>query len=122
MARKPKNPDAPTPAPLDFGSLSVADASVPAVTRTRKYRDNPFVAHLQASQENDNSGKAVTVPAENVTEVKYLVRQASNDLNCGARIVEQENGDGTVTVLFAAKTRRQRRTKEEMAEAAAAAE
>lgn len=126
MATTPKTPKAPkadkpkTP-PLDLSGLAVADAAVPGITRQRKHRDNPFVAHLTASRDNSNAGKSVTVPDANATEVMYLIRAASNELGCGARIVEQKNGNGTTTLLFAAKPRRKRKTKAEAATAAAAA-
>ncbi len=119
MGRKSNAEKAKVPA-LDLSALTVSDAAVPTITRTTTAaKDNPFIAHLQASYDS-KTGKSVTVPEANADEVMYLVRQASNALNIGARVVKSEPVRGKVTVTFAGKDRRKRRTKEEIAAAAAA--
>lgn len=128
---------------FDFSALSATDATVPTSTRAAK-RDNPFGAWLKESYDK-GTGKAVTVPAANVAETVYLIRQAANELNIGSRVVLQDSKgnvlttdrvgmdkdgkggkivvvkeDGTefrsnVKVLFAGKNRKQRRTTEQAA-------
>jgi len=112
-----------TPAPaFDVSALSIQEAELPANTRERKVKDNPFVPALTESYEQE-TGRQVTVPAQNTQQVLYLIRQAANDLGIGARIVVQNNkGEtveqrkdalkalrGNVTVKFAGKDRTQRR-------------
>lgn len=99
-----------TPPALDFGSLTVQDAAVPQRASTKSPESNPMLPHLRASLENNYSGKAVTVPEANATQVVNLVRQAANYLGCGSRTAVESAGKGQVTVRFAAKTRKAART------------
>lgn len=108
--RKSAEEKAALPA-LDLTALTVEDTEVPAITRQRDERPNPFVDSLQASYEarqagNEKAGKAVTVPTVRAGEVKYLIRQAAKKLEIGARIVETDNGDGTTRLVFAGKPKR----------------
>lgn len=96
---------------LDFDSLTVEDAEVPAITRQRDERPNPFADSLMATYAarqagNEKAGKAVTVPTERASEVKYLIRQAAKKNGIGARIAESDNGDGTTRIIFAGKAKR----------------
>jgi hypothetical protein len=98
--------------PLDFDSLAVEDAEVPAITRQRDEKPNPFVAPLLETYAarkagNEKAGKSVTVPAERAGEVKYLIRQAATRNNIGARIAEEVSEDGKhVRIIFAGKDKR----------------
>lgn len=96
---------------LDLDNLTVEDAEVPAITRQRDEKPNPFVDAILATYEarkngNDKAGKAVTVPTARAGEVKYLIRQAAKRSELGARIVETDNGDGTTRIVFAGKDKR----------------
>lgn len=96
---------------LDLDALVVEDAEVPAITRQREERPNPFLDSLSATYDarkagNEKAGKAVTIPTERANEVKYLIRQAAKRLNIGARIAESDNGDGTTRIVFAGKDKR----------------
>lgn len=116
----PKNTDTTKPA-LDLTALAPVDAEVPAMQRERKHRDNPFVAWLAESYEK-GTGKSVTVPAANVSEVEYLIRRAADDIGCGARVVVQnakgetldkdakKSARGNLTVLFMGKDRKTRKS------------
>lgn len=115
-----KNTTRKAPA-LDLSTLAPTAAELPK--QERQHRDNPFVAWLTESFENDNAGRKVTVPAANVSEVEYLIRKAAQDLNIGSRVVVQKNGKtldkdarksatGSVDVLFSAKNRKQRKAKD----------
>lgn len=108
--RKSNEEKAALPA-LDFDSLTVEDAEVPAITRQRDEKPNPFADSLKATHDarkagNEKAGKAVTVPTARAGEVKYLIRQAAKKLEIGARIVETDNGDGTTRLVFAGKDKR----------------
>lgn len=108
--RKSAEEKAALPA-LDFDALTVEDAEVPAITRTRDDKPNPFADALLATYEarkngNEKAGKAVTVPTARAGEVKYLIRQAAKKNDIGARIVESDNGDGTTRIVFAGKEKR----------------
>jgi hypothetical protein len=117
---------------LDLAALVPTDAEVPTMQRERKHRDNPFVAWLSESYSTE-TGKSVTVPAANVGELEYLIRRASDDLGIGARVVVQnskgetldkdarKNAKGNLTVLFAGKDRKTRRTAEQVAAESATA-
>lgn len=121
--RKSNDEKAELPA-LDFASLTVEDAEVPAITRQRDEKPNPFVDALVASYKareagNEKAGKAVTVPTARASEVKYLIRQAGKraadtdlGIEIGARIVETDNGDGTTRLVFAGKPKRAAKTDE----------
>lgn len=104
--------------PLDLDALTVQDAEVPAITRQRDERPNPFVNPLLESYAarkagNEKAGKSVTVPAERANEVKYLIRQAASRSNIGARIAEQVSEDGKhVTIIFAGKDKRATKSEE----------
>jgi hypothetical protein len=98
-----------TPPALDFGSLTVQDAAVPQRASTKDPESNPMLPHLRASLENNYSGKAVTVPEANATQVVNMIRNAANHLGCGSRTAVEDAGKGNVTVRFAAKTRRARK-------------
>jgi hypothetical protein len=99
---------------LDLSAVTVEDAALPAITRQRNAKDNPMLAHLRASMENNGAGKAITVPTANAKEVVYLIRSASNRLGCGARVVTTEKGKNT-QIAFGATKRRARKTKAEKA-------
>lgn len=116
--RKSAEEKAELPA-LDLGALTIEAAEVPAITRTRDEKPNPFVAALVASYQarkdgNEKAGNAVTVPTARAGEVKYLIRQAGKraaevegfEKEIGARIVETDNGDGTTRIVFAGKDKR----------------
>lgn len=99
---------APEPAKeFDFSSVEVTDvAEMPKGTRKRDGKPNPFLAQMTASKENDWAPKQITIPEDAVKSAKGFIRRAADDLGCGARIVERNNEDGTVTVFFSAKQRR----------------
>lgn len=108
--RKSAEEKAALPA-LDFASLAVEDAEVPAITRQRDEKPNPFVNPLvetKAARDggNEKAGKSVVVPAERAGEVKYLIRQAAKKLDIGARIAEEDAGNGNVRIIFAGKPKR----------------
>lgn len=85
-------PNGTTPAP----SFEFADAELPKITRTVETAGpNPFSDVLRQSKEQ-NKGKAVTVPADQVGTVVRHIRRAANDQNIGARIVLQ-SPDGKLT-------------------------
>jgi hypothetical protein len=91
---------------FDYSNLTVADAALPTITRQGKHRDNPFVAWLQESKDN-NTGKTVTLPEAEVKGATYLIRRAATQLGVGSRVVEQDGPRaGTVTLLFAATKRK----------------
>jgi hypothetical protein len=131
-AAKPAGP------PLDLTALTVTDAAAPARSGGRGLRDNPFTTFLAQSAANatpsadgawKGSGKAVVVPAANVTEVANLIRYAANQKGLGSAIsydtssrepIEPKSGwnygvkdvpAGQVRVRFCAKSRKQRTTK-----------
>lgn len=104
-AAKPAEKPAAKPA-LDFSSLTAETVTEPLKQkRTQKVERTPFVAWLKETHENGNA-KAVTVPADAVADVVYLIRAAADVLGLGSRIVKDENPDGTVTVKFQGRQRR----------------
>lgn len=114
----------------DFLSgLTVADAEVPAITRDRNVKDNPFVEWVSDSFDR-KTGKSVTIEGVNATQVVSLIRSAAAALALGVRIVVQDskknsldrdalkalkesNSKAKVTVLFLAKAKRQYNRKAE---------
>ncbi len=108
---------------LDLSSLVPVAAEVPKVARERKHKDNPFVAWLAASYENDGAGQSVNVPDENVGEIEYLIRLAAQDLGIGSRVVKQPAEDekgkaikGQTTIIYAGKDRKVRKADADTAE------
>lgn len=94
------------PAALDFGALEVSNvAEMPKRTGGEKVRKTPVFGWMQDSK-TSGTAKRVVVPAANVKELENLIRQASNVLGCGARIVSEDAGNGQTAVTFTAKERR----------------
>lgn len=132
MADKTKTKDKPKTPELDLSKLAPVAAELPKVSRDK--RDNPFTPWLRESNDGrdagkEGKGKRVTVPAVNVGEVEYLIRKAATELGIGARVVIQNTKGETVTkdqtkgiaaknraaqvhVLFSAKDRKSRKTKD----------
>lgn len=111
-------------AALDLSTLAPETVDLPAVQRERAHRDNPFVQWLAETYES-GTGRKVTVPAANRSEVEYLIRRAADELGIGARVVVQNskgetlsNNDskkaarGNVTVMFQGKQRKARKATE----------
>lgn len=118
--RETVKPKAPA---LDFGKLTIADAPAPVRKSSRTRADNPLVPVMRESWEKRNgdkgAGKAVTVQTSQAQELINLIRYAANELSettkqpIGSAIVAKDNGNGTTTVTFAAKKRRERRAKQD---------
>lgn len=120
VASQPKQEKPKVPA-LDFGKLTITDSAAPVRKSSRKRADNPLVPVLRESWAkrtgDKGAGKSVTVPTPQATELTNLIRYAANQVSAdtgeqvGSAIVAKDNGNGTTTVTFAAKRRRNRKTK-----------
>lgn len=112
-----KKAAAPKPPAVDFTNLSaetVDKESLPKSSRTPKVAKTPVFGWFKESMQTGN-GKAVTVPNAQVKSLVSLIRQAANALNTGSRVVEKPNSDGTTTVVFSQKARRQYKPRERSA-------
>lgn len=73
---------------FSFAGLSIADAVVPRITRETSAKDNPFVDVVKSTFDlPGEQGKSITVPAANVSEGVYLLRNAAEQSGYGVRIV-----------------------------------
>lgn len=106
----------PTKTAFDASSLSVETAEMPASQRANA-RPNPFVDTLVTSYEEwskdkSKGGRKVTVAVKDAGSVKYLIRDAARRAGVGSRLVEQENTPrkGQVTILFAAKDAKKKKS------------
>lgn len=73
---------------FDFGKLEAQETTLPKRHggRTRKYTENPFLAWVGDSYQS-KTGRSVTVPKSQLSDVQYLIRAAASDLGIGVRIV-----------------------------------
>jgi hypothetical protein len=93
-----------TPA-FSFAGLSIEDADLPAAKRASKFVDNPLLpafksSHADRKTASDGSwqgkGKAVVVPASEVSTVEGLIRNAAEQLNLGSRVRYATEKTGTL--------------------------
>jgi hypothetical protein len=84
---------AETPA-FDFAALQVEEAEVPKIKRGRDSQVdyNPFIKWLEDSYA-DRTGRAVTVPKNQLKTTIRLIRTAGQELGIGARIVTSLKGE-----------------------------
>ena len=103
---------------FDLSALAPVDAPAPTRVggRGSNPNDNPALKWLddswnaRAKDATKGAGKAVTVPDAAAKEVVNKLRYAANYRKLGVSIAVEENGNGTTTVRFAAKARKQKRT------------
>lgn len=105
---------------FDFTQLSATDAELPKQTRATVLDRTPLVGWVAETAETGRA-KSVQVPNDQVPAVKSLVRSAANRLGLGARIREQDNGDGSTTVVFAGGEKQNRGPRSEESKAKAKA-
>jgi hypothetical protein len=126
---RPRKDEAANVPPLDLSKLTVkTGVSMPKQERAKQ--DNPFIQHVQDSFENDDA-MAVEVPEEQAKRIESLIRRAADILTempgaqarVGVTVHVSEPNEGMVTITFAAKERRARKSNAEaQAEATEATE
>lgn len=106
---------------FDFSALAVQDASqdaLPAIQRKREQKPNPLELPVKDSYEHDKV-KQVNVPEAQVKHAVNLIRRAANKMKIGVRVVTNDPVDGHVLIVFKAKERAKRKSKDESTEAPA---
>ena len=89
---------------LDFESLTVEDTDSVKHSRIDL---GPVLEWVRESYEYEQ-GKAVVVPSgDGVRHMEQLLRKSASELNIGVTIVKVDHENGTTTVKFLGKDRRQ---------------
>lgn len=74
-------------ADFDFEAVAVETAELPAITRARADKPNPFMAPVYDSYQT-RSGRALTLPKAQVDEAVRLIRRAAEKQGIGVRVVK----------------------------------
>lgn len=74
-------------ADFDFEAVAVETAELPAITRNRDSKPNPFMAPVYDSYQT-RTGRALTLPKAQVDEAIRLIRRAAEKQGVGVRVVK----------------------------------